>query len=341
MLIDYINPYAWAMRVRRALYRSGHLRSYQIDIPVIAIGNLSSGGTGKTPLTLHLTCLLEEKYHKKVGIILRGYKRETTGQIVVQSAGKLLATSAQSGDEAQLYAKEFPNTIVVCDEDRVRGVRKAKELGAQVALLDDAYQHLRIKRDLNILLVNGLQGIPAVIPFSKGRETIAAALDANVIIITNAENADPEFRNTLIAKTSKTVLCSNIEITGFENVMIPHSDVSFHSLHNQTVLVLSGLGSPEAFECSVFPLVRGLVSYRLSDHTRYDAAMVTEIIRFAKKNNCSSIITTTKDAIKLWEVFQNTEALEIPFLIAHSQLVMTEGNDELLTLIENVLNITQ
>ena len=341
MLIDLINPYAWGMRLRRALYRSGLLRSYHIDIPVIAIGNLSSGGTGKTPLTLYLTCILEEKYHKKVGIVLRGYKRDTTGQIIVQSQGELLASPAESGDEAQLYAKEFPNAIVICDEDRVRGAQKARELGAEVVLLDDAYQHLRIKRDLNILLVNGLEGVTAVIPFSKGRETIAAADDADMIIITNADNAKTGFRNALISATSKTILCSNIEITGFENLTDPHADIAHHSLHHQTVLVLSGLGNPEAFECSVFPLVRGLVSYRLPDHASYDTTIVDEIVRFAKKNNCTSIITTTKDAVKLSEVFKNTEAPEIPFLIAHSQLVITEGNEQLLSLIENVLKITK
>lgn len=337
MLIDLLNPYAWGMRLRRALYRNGLFRSYRIDIPVIAIGNLSSGGTGKTPLTLYLTCILEEKYHKKVGIVLRGYKRDTTGQIIVQSQGKLLVSPAESGDEAQLYAKEFSSTIVICDEDRVRGAQKANELGAEVILLDDAFQHLRIKRDLNILLVNALEGLPAVIPFSKGRETIAAASDADVIIITNADSAKTGFRNSLISATSKTILCSNIEITGFENLTDPHADITHHSLHHQKVLVLSGLGNPESFECSVFPLVRGLVSYRLPDHASYDTTIVDTIIGFAKKNNCSSIITTTKDAVKLFEVFKNTDAPEIPFLIAHSQLVITEGNEQLLTLIENVL----
>jgi tetraacyldisaccharide 4'-kinase len=138
-LVNALNPYAVAMAVRRRLYESGQLNAHKLGIPVISIGNLTMGGTGKTPTAMLLTRYISEQHRKKVAIVLRGYKRESSGyQLVSEGNGPLLDVR-QSGDEAYLLAEELLGSIVVVDENRVRGAEAAKKLGAEVILLDDGF----------------------------------------------------------------------------------------------------------------------------------------------------------------------------------------------------------
>ena len=183
---DLINPYSYAMKLRRLLYRKGILKSERVSVPVISIGNLSMGGTGKTPITLALARYCIETLNRKTAIVLRGYKRKSSGFLIVSNGKEILEDVTKSGDEAQLYAQELPEAIVICDEDRVRAARNAVKLGAEVILLDDGFQHLRLKRDLNILLINSDEGIPPVVPFGKGRETASALNNADFILVTNS-----------------------------------------------------------------------------------------------------------------------------------------------------------
>jgi tetraacyldisaccharide 4'-kinase len=164
-LFNFLNPYSYLMRLRRRLKSD----SIKVNIPIISIGNLTMGGTGKTPLTTEIARYLEAQ-DQKVAIILRGYGRSGRGQIVV-----LDQSAEEVGDEALAYKVELPNVIVIVDEDRANGARRALELGADVALLDDGFQHVGLHRDLNILLVDVEEGAGTVLPFGRAREDISAA----------------------------------------------------------------------------------------------------------------------------------------------------------------------
>src|SRR5580698_9127695 len=120
-LIDYFNPYAYAMCVRRKLYELGWVKSYHPGIPVISVGNLTMGGTGKSPLVLLIADYIEKKHGKRVAIISRGYKRRSKGFVLIRNGGQILVTVEESGDEAQMFAEAAPNAIVIVDEDRVHG----------------------------------------------------------------------------------------------------------------------------------------------------------------------------------------------------------------------------
>src|ERR1035437_10976461 len=124
-IFDYINPYAYAMRLRRRLYERGSLRSSHPGVPVISVGNLSLGGTGKSPMVLAIARHLMEQ-HKRVAIVSRGYKRRSKGFLLVSDARRVLATVESSGDEAQMFAQMLPGAIVIVSEDRVRGAEQAK-----------------------------------------------------------------------------------------------------------------------------------------------------------------------------------------------------------------------
>lgn len=325
--VNYLNPYAWAMRLRRRLYRHGALKSHAADIPVISIGNLSTGGTGKTPMAIWLGQLLKSEFSKQPAIILRGYRRPTKGQIVVSDGKRLLASLDQTGDEAQLIASELPDAIVICDEDRVRGCAKAAELGADIILLDDAFQHLRVKRDLNMLLINEFEGIPPVLPFGKGREHHSALDDADLVIITNSvtNRRSVNSKPTLFSKT----VISSIEQLG-DSTPIDKTSLKGHKL-----LALSAIGNPQGFEASLSEY--NIVSHRLPDHFNYDVGTLGDIITTARLSHCDRIITTTKDAVKIRPLLDKGFTPEIPILVARSELAITDPSSHLHRMISKLL----
>jgi tetraacyldisaccharide 4'-kinase len=118
------------------------------DIEIVGVGNLLLGGTGKTPFTIALA----KREKRKVAVILRGYGRESRGVLVVSKNGEILIDILESGDEAMLYAKSLPNGTVIVSEDRIKGVKLAKELGSEVIFLDDSYRQHHIKKDREFLI---------------------------------------------------------------------------------------------------------------------------------------------------------------------------------------------
>src|SRR5947207_2367342 len=111
--IDFLNPYAYLMLLRRFLYRSGVLTSHHVSAPVISIGNVSTGGTGKTPMTILITRYIQPNHKLRVAIVLRGYKRQSTGTLVVSRGEGMLTSVKESGDEAALIAQSLPGAIVI------------------------------------------------------------------------------------------------------------------------------------------------------------------------------------------------------------------------------------
>ncbi len=328
-VMDLINPYAWIMKLRRSFYRSGILHSASAGLPVISIGNLSAGGTGKTPVTLYLAHLLQQEFHASVAIVLRGYKRTTNGLLVVKNDNTIAASVEQSGDEAQLYAAELDDSIVICDEDRLRGARKAKELGATVVLLDDGFQHQRIRRDLNLVVINASQGIPPIIPFGKGREGTSALRDASAIIVMNAE-ANKEVLSECSA-TGLPVLTGKQTIDRLTSIDTPATHHSPLLLQGKRILALSGIGTPQIFEDTLGLLGASVHPYRLADHAEYTPALLEKIL--AEAQAYEALVTTTKDAVKITPLLSGHT--DSPFYVAHSKVILEGPIKEL---VQNALS---
>ncbi|MFI5263477.1 MAG: tetraacyldisaccharide 4'-kinase, partial [Candidatus Kapaibacterium sp.] len=326
-ITDLINPYAYAMRLRRYLFRQKILRFESVSVPVISVGNLSMGGTGKTPITLCLGRYCIETLQKKAAIVLLGYKRKSTGFLLVSNGNEILEKVARSGDEAQLYAMELPEAIVICDEDRVRGAQNAVALGAEVILLDDGFQHLRLKRDLNVLLINSDEGIPPVLPFGKGREDRAAIKDADVIIQTNYGQNSGSFisdRNKPLV-TAHTSLSSITLYSGDDEI-----DALSEILSGNRILAVSGIANPERFERSLREVASEVIAYRLGDHAEYDTALLHKIAAEATERRCEFIATTTKDAVKMLDSFramQRRDSSLLPIAVIHSDVEFISGSD--------------
>ncbi|MDP4220902.1 MAG: tetraacyldisaccharide 4'-kinase [Bacteroidota bacterium] len=326
---NLFNPYAYAMQLRRYLYRKGMLRARSAAVPVISVGNLSMGGTGKTPVTLFLASYCFRTLNKKTAIVLRGYKRKSSGNLIVSDGKTILATVDASGDEAQLYAQEMPGLIVICDEDRIRGAQGAILLGAEVILLDDGFQHLRIKRDLNILLINSAEGIPPVLPFGKGREAESAMNDADIVIRTDPESdfqSAGGYHNKPIV-LARTILKSITLASGEEVIGKPQA---------RKILAVSGIAHPERFAKMIG---ESAVPFPLPDHVTYTSELVNQIISTAKAEHCDAIATTTKDAVKLLPLFQELLAKDAStpqLYVYHITMDFSVGKDLLLSKINEL-----
>jgi tetraacyldisaccharide 4'-kinase len=197
LLFPFSILYGWITSIRNFLFDKGIFKSYSFDIPIIAVGNLSVGGTGKTPQIEYLIRLLSPNY--KIAILSRGYKRKSKGFVLADPT----SNAEILGDEPfQIYQK-FPNTIVAVDADRKNGIENLLVLNEKpdVILLDDAFQHRKVKAGFYILLTgyDDLFYSDFILPAGNLRESRSGAKRANVIIITKCPKD--------ISKIVATVLC--------------------------------------------------------------------------------------------------------------------------------------
>jgi tetraacyldisaccharide 4'-kinase len=297
-IVDILNPYVWVMTVRRILYHKGSLPSTKVSVPVISIGNITTGGSGKSPIAKLIAEYLRDSLGKKPAIVMRGYKRKSKGFLLVSDSRQILADINQSGDEAQSFARELGGVMVVCDEDRASGAKKAIASGADVILLDDGYQHMALKRDLNILLIDK-HSHQHVIPFGKNREDITSSSDADIIIRTD--------ENEITIAHKKDAIIVRAKLAASHITFLDSSKRSPDYLKGKRVLALSSIANPERFHNLLSSFDADIIPYVLEDHAEYSAAIITDVLERAKSDDCDVIITTTKDIVKSREYFDNTE----------------------------------
>lgn len=325
-LIDILNPYAWVMTMRRILYHKGSLPSTKVSVPVISIGNITTGGSGKSPITKLIAEYLRDSLGKKPAIVMRGYKRKSKGFVLVSDGRQILADVNQSGDEAQSFARELGGVMVVCDEDRANGAKKAIAIGANVILLDDGFQHMALKRDLNILLIDK-HSHQHVIPFGKNREDITSASDADIIIRTDESQIEiPHKKDALIVPAK--LIASHI-------TFLDSSKQSPEYQKGKRVLALSSIANPERFHNLISSFDADIIPYTLEDHAEYNTNLIADIIRRATKDDCDLIITTTKDIVKSQKYFEEAE-LQLEVGVLHISYALTD--DEFWKQIDSVFS---
>ena len=157
-------PFAWLYAVpitlRNTLFDRGVLKQRAVNVPVISVGNLTVGGTGKTPLVEYIVRYLLA-LGRRVGVVSRGYKRRSKGVVVVSDGRELRVDARDAGDEPMQIASAFPQAIVVVGERRFDAAQEAVRLGAEVIVVDDGFQHRYLKRDLNIVVVDSTNDVTA------------------------------------------------------------------------------------------------------------------------------------------------------------------------------------
>jgi len=290
--------YGLAVRLHQALYDWGVLPTYPLSVPVISVGNLTVGGTGKTPVTLSLAQWLESK-GLRVVVLSRGY-----GASVKTQCHR--ADGPQYGDEPYTIQQGLTHGVVVVGPNRVKTGRYAVEaFKPQVMLLDDGFQHRRLKRDVDIVLVDGQLGLGnhRLLPAGPLREPVSALKRAQFIFLTKAPSESVRDRlETLCANVlqSPPLVDVPFEVCGLLNPDTQGME-PLASVRGQDVVLLSGIAQPQSFEAQVQTDLgaRVVLHHALADHHGYTALDLKAVEDRLLSDPKLLLLTTTKDWVKV------------------------------------------
>ncbi|MFC4480203.1 tetraacyldisaccharide 4'-kinase [Flavobacterium chungangensis] len=295
LLFPFAILYGFITSIRNFLFDKGILKSTSFDLPVIAVGNLSVGGTGKTPQIEYLIRLLSDKY--KVATLSRGYKRKSEGFVLANenSNAEIL------GDEPFQFYQKFPNIMVAVDTNRTNGIQQllSQNEKPEIVLLDDAYQHRKVKAGFYILLTSygDLYADDFMLPTGNLRESRSGAERASIVVVTKCpkiltEEEQTEIRLKLKLKSSQKVFFTFID---YDMVIYGKNEkIAVSEIKSESKLLLAGIAKPKPFfdylknesdECLTFP-----------DHHHFSDADLNSI---RNKANGRKIITTEKDYVRL------------------------------------------
>lgn len=312
MLLPVSWCYGTIVTIRNWCYDWGFFKTYRMARPVIAIGNITVGGTGKTPMTLAIAELLHTKGYK-VGIVSRGYKRRSREEIVVSDGRGNLQPADIAGDEPRLMAEKLPQAVVIVANDRVRAAQMAIEkFGCEVILADDAFQHRRLGATLNIVLWDRYLSPRRqhLLPAGRLREPYRGLKRADWLIFTKTEHYSITragfFKryNPHLLITAAPVRIVNLRLSK-DNRSLPPSFIT-----QQRVLSFCGLGNQRQFFESIDKLNPKLqIEIEFPDHYRYTPADLAEIQAKAREHGCDYLITTEKDFVNLPPAAQSLENL--------------------------------
>ena len=274
--------YRGALTVSQVSYRVVPLSIRKVGARVISVGNITWGGTGKTPLVVSLA---REIAHagKKVAVLTRGY-------------GK---------DEALLLERKLKPIPVIVDPDRVAAGRRAvEEFQADLLLLDDGYQQWRVKKDLEILMVDASApfGNGRLIPRGTLREPMGEAARADVIVVTKTEDSEqiPHLESRIREFNSKAPIFFSRHRPSRLTCWPTGEDISLECLKNEKVCTLAGIADPRQFESTVRRLSAWIVlKYRVRDHHSYTAGELIRLFTRCQRNGIRRIVTTEKDAVRI------------------------------------------
>jgi tetraacyldisaccharide 4'-kinase len=295
ILFPFVIIYGVITSLRNFLYDTGVFKSYSFNLPVIVVGNLSVGGTGKTPQIEYLIRLLSEKY--KIATLSRGYKRKSKGFILADAN----VNASIIGDEPFQFYSKFPNIQVAVDANRKNGIEQllSQTSKPEVILLDDAFQHRKVKAGFYILLTsfNELYSDDFQLPTGNLRENRGGAKRANVILVTKcpsdlSNDEQLKIRKKLAILDTQELYFTTIAYDEF--VYSENEKYKVSEVRNVDKLLLAGIAKPQSFfahlqnnneECLTFP-----------DHHHFSEKDVLKIIN---KANNKIIITTEKDYARL------------------------------------------
>ncbi len=302
LLAPLSSLYGRALETRARLYRSGVLSSDRAARPVVSVGNLTFGGTGKTPFVEFLARRLELE-GKRPAILSRGYGRRSRGTVVVSEGSGPLVAAEEGGDEPVAIARRLPAVPVVVAERRAEAARAAIDLGADLLLLDDGYQHLALARDVDLLLLDAADpfGGGRLPPAGRLREPLSALARADAVVFTRTRRSEPppDAKTALRRWNPEApVFTARIRPAGLFDERGGRVDAA--RLAARRFLAVCGVANPAGFAASLAELDLApdeLLSF--PDHHHYGRRDLERIRRTADRTGSSWIITSAKDAVKL------------------------------------------
>jgi len=323
--------YSTAIWLRTSLYAKGLLKTHRAGAKVISIGNITVGGTGKTPVVIWLCKFLQEK-GIRCGILTRGYRATHNSKLKAQNYP----------DEPAILSESCPQAKVIVNPDRVAGAAEAvNKFGAQVLIMDDGFQHLRLARDLDIVTIDATQpfGYGKLLPAGLLREPVTALGRADAVVITRCD----QIKESDLAELERNLQQINPNMIIARSIHAPicakstkNKEISLESLKNKKVFVFCGIGNPQAFLNTVNRLGCDVVGSRLyNDHHHYTADDVIGIYEQAVHLKAELILTNQKDWTKI--VWLGALREEMPFAYLAIELKFISGEDKLKGLIECTL----
>ena len=339
--------FAAAVAFRYFLYRTGLKRRHPLGIQVISIGNVTAGGTGKTPVTEIFARTLAAE-GRKVAILSRGYRRKEAPwwqrmftevidpPLVVSDGKRVLLDSATGGDEPYMLASNLPGVAVVVDRDRVKAGRYAiKRLGCDTIILDDGFQYQKLKHSIEVVLVD------ATTPFGNGnmlprgvlREPARHLKRADIVFLTKCRG-DTSAVVEEIRKYNKTA--EIVECTHAPKVLKDvwsREEFPLSWLSGKTLCTLSGIASPKGFENSLRALGAKVVwCERYADHHRYDSSEVLYALNRTADMGADALVTTEKDAVR----FPRFETSPVKCLYLRIAIEILKGGESFREIINRI-----
>ena len=333
------------VKARRSLYNWRILRDSTLGVQVIAIGNLTVGGTGKTPVVEKFARELRDE-GRNVAILSRGYRSkpvpvhkwlmnkvflrdDTTPPRVVSDGRSLLLDSEMAGDEPYMLASNLKDVVVLVDKDRVKSGRYAIEkYGCDTLLLDDGFQYWKLRgRRLDVVLIDRQQpfGNERLLPRGTLREPPSHLARANFIFITKSDGNTAELRRRIAEVNPSAGIIECIHHPLYLEDVFTGQQFGLEFLKGRKVASLSGIAQPESFEESLVQLQAELVySKRFADHHRFSQQEILNAINRSKKRQADAIITTQKDAVR----FPKLDRRDLPIYFMRVEIKILSGAND-------------
>ncbi len=337
--------YRFVVQSRLYLYHAGIIRRFPLGCQVISVGNVTVGGTGKTPMVEMLARELSNE-GRKVAILSRGYRKKeksftqrlrdklkagasATPPRIVSDGKHLLLDSEMSGDEPYMLATNLPDVVVLVDKDRVKSGRYAvKHFGCDTLILDDGFQYQKLCHRLDLVLVDRTNpfGNGNVLPRGILREPAANISRAKFICITKANGGDnSELRRKISELNPKAGImecnhepCSLVSAFSREHNPLEH-------LSGMKVVALSGIASPKSFENSLEKLGAVILKrMRFADHHRFSQQEIIDIVNQAQEIGADAVVTTEKDAVRMSRI----DRCAVPVYFVRIEVKFLNGIEE-------------
>ncbi|MBA4148117.1 MAG: tetraacyldisaccharide 4'-kinase [Verrucomicrobia bacterium] len=337
--------FAGVIKLRRFLYDVRIFRDSTLGVQVIAIGNLTVGGTGKTPVVEKFARELKDQ-GRNVAILSRGYRSkppplsrrllnqlllrsESTPPRIVSDGKNLLLDSETAGDEPYMLASNLKDVVVLVDPDRVKSGRFAIEkFGCDTLLLDDGFQYWKLRgRRHDVVLVDCQQpfGNEHLLPRGTLREPPGHLARATTIFLTKSDGKTEELRRRIHTLNPKAGIIECIHQPLYFEDVFTGERCGLEFLQGRKVASLSGIAQPESFERSLIKMGAGLVySKRFADHHRFSQQEMLNAINRSKKRMAEMIITTQKDAVR----FPKLDRRDLPIYFMRVEIKILNGADD-------------
>jgi tetraacyldisaccharide 4'-kinase len=328
--------YASVVRVRNRAYDCGIARSVKLPIPVISVGNITAGGTGKTPIVEYILSLQPSA---RPVVLSRGYRRDSRGTLVVSDGQGCIADAAAGGDEPVQIAANAPTVPVIVDAKRRRSAHLAMEqFDADLLLLDDAFQHRSLRRDLDIVVYDAsvFPSRQRMLPRGRLREPLEGLRRASVLLLTRCRDSAHAAAVERELRVFSEAPMFATQFLPVETRTLSGDTMPSQELAGTQVGAFCGIGNPVSF-AHTLELMETRVHWmeEFPDHHRYTEIEVAALMRRAEDSGVGALLTTEKDAMRL----RLLPAMESPIPVVYPKMALRflEGEEEFVAMLRAIV----